>query len=169
MDDTTSATTIRIRRLGRGPADRARVAELQSHCSAYDLKMRFGYPRARPENVDWSLPRGRRDVASLILVDGTPCGTFCCRAGRHGYELAGIVAEPWQRRGLGRAGLLWTLARLPHGAVVMGQIDAVNVAARRLLQRCVAGVAFDFDSETVSFEFSRISAREGCCKPVVLH
>lgn len=143
-----------VRRLRPSPGDRLQVARLLARCTAADLKLRFGNPIQRVENMRWVLPRTDRDVTTLVTVAGVACGTFTCfRSDDGGYELAGIVASPWQRRGHGSRALACTLAQLPPDSPVRGQIDTVNTAAHRLLRRVVGEIDMQYLGEIVTFEF----------------
>lgn len=116
--------------------------------------MRFGSPLPLPENVRWVLPRTDDDITTLVSVAGVACGTVTCfRDQDGGYELAGFIATPWQRRGHGSRALAWTLAQLPPGAVVRGQLDTINTAARHLLRRIVPDIRLCYLGEQVDFDF----------------
>ncbi|MFJ7214701.1 GNAT family N-acetyltransferase [Amycolatopsis sp. NPDC098790] len=131
---------IEVRELGDCPADRDRVAALVAACSPESLRRRFlmGGP-AVPAEV---FRRYRRFLfagtpALLALRDGVPVGLLNFVAETPGEAEIGIlVADAWQRRGIGSAlaRWLWTSGRWP-GWTVRATARAGNTGAEALLLR----------------------------------
>ncbi|WP_372664678.1 GNAT family N-acetyltransferase [Amycolatopsis kentuckyensis] len=131
---------IEVRELGDHPADRDRVAALVAACSPESLRLRFlmGGP-ARPAEV---FRRYQRFLlagtpALLALRDGVPVGLLNFAAETPGEAEIGIlVADPWQRQGIGSAltRWLWASGRWP-GWTVRATVRAGNTGAEALLLR----------------------------------
>nr|WP_245633878.1 GNAT family N-acetyltransferase [Amycolatopsis jejuensis] len=133
------------------PATAGSVADLVHACSPESLRRRFTLPRTlEPGSV---LARYERfllaGTALVAEVAGTPAGLLnAVPDGERRAELGLLVADGWQRRGIGR-GLValvtegaqwrgWTL----HATVQQG-----NVAAEGLLRACGFGFAPAFAGE----------------------
>jgi RimJ/RimL family protein N-acetyltransferase len=131
---------IRIRELGEHPADRERVAALVAACSPDSLRRRFlmGGP-AEPAEI---FRRYRRFLlagspALLAFRGGTPVGLLNFVVVNPGEAEIGIlVADAWQRQGIGSALSRWLPAsgRWP-GWTVRGTVQAGNAGAEALLLR----------------------------------
>ncbi|WP_329046718.1 GNAT family N-acetyltransferase [Amycolatopsis sp. NBC_01488] len=131
---------IDIRELGDHPADRERVAALVAACSPESLRLRFlmGGP-AEPGDV---FRRYRRFLlagtpALLAVRDGRPVGLLNFVAETPGEaEIGVLVADPWQRQGIGSAltRWLWASGQWP-GWTVRATVRAGNTGAETLLLR----------------------------------
>jgi GNAT superfamily N-acetyltransferase len=132
---------IEVRELGDG--DRDRVAALVAACSPASLRRRFlmGGP-AEPAEVfrryqHFLLAGPPCGVALLATWDGVPAGLLNVVSETPGQAEAGIlVADPWQRRGVGSAlsRWLWASGRW-RGWTVRATVQAGNVGAEALLLR----------------------------------
>ncbi|AEK42894.1 membrane protein [Amycolatopsis mediterranei] len=132
----TMTTVIEV-----GSADRACVATLVAACSPDSLRRRFmmGGP-ARPAEVFQRYQRfllaGPPDgVALLAHRGGTPVGLLNCVSPTPGEAEIGIlVADAWQRRGIGSAlsRWLWDSGRWA-GWTVRATVQAGNAGAEALL------------------------------------
>jgi GNAT superfamily N-acetyltransferase len=134
---------IEIRELGDRPADRECVAALVAACSPDSLRRRFimGGP-AEPGQIfrryqRFLLAGPPGGVALLATRDGVPAGLLNFVTENPGEAEIGIlVADAWQRRGIGSAlsRWLWASGRWP-GWTVRGTVQAGNIGAEALLLR----------------------------------
>ncbi|WP_410565213.1 GNAT family N-acetyltransferase [Amycolatopsis sp. cmx-4-61] len=125
-----------------GPADHACVAALVEACSPDSLRRRFlmGGP-ARPAEVFQRYQRfllaGPPDgVALLALCGGVPVGLLNFVSETPGQaEIGVLVADAWQRRGIGSAlsRWLWASGRWP-GWTVRATVQSGNTGAEALLR-----------------------------------
>ncbi|UOZ05137.1 GNAT family N-acetyltransferase [Amycolatopsis sp. WQ 127309] len=134
---------IEIRELGARPADRECVAALVAACSPGSLRRRFmmGGP-AEPGEIfrryhRFLLAGPPGGVALLATSGGVPVGLLNFVAETPGTaELGILVADAWQRRGVGSALSRWLQAsgRWP-GWTVRATVQAGNAGAETLLLR----------------------------------
>jgi GNAT superfamily N-acetyltransferase len=131
---------IEVRELGDRPADRECVAALVAACSPDSLRRRFmmGGP-AEPGAVFRRYGRFLLAGAPALLATrgGTPVGLLNFVAVTPGEAEIGIlVADPWQRQGIGSAlaRWLWASGKFP-GWTVRGTVWAGNAGAEALLLR----------------------------------
>jgi GNAT superfamily N-acetyltransferase len=131
---------IEIRELGDHPADRECVAALVAACSPDSLRRRFmmGGP-AEPGEVFRRYGRFLLAGAPALLATrgGVPAGllNFVAVTPREA-ELGILVADPWQRQGIGSAlaRWLWASGKFP-GWTVRGTVWAGNAGAEALVLR----------------------------------
>ncbi|WIX99389.1 GNAT family N-acetyltransferase [Amycolatopsis mongoliensis] len=131
---------IEIRELGDRRADRECVAALVAACSPESLRRRFmmGGP-AEPGEVFRRYGRFLLAGALALLATrgGVPVGLLNFVAVTAGEAEIGIlVADPWQRQGIGSAlaRWLWASGRFP-GWTVRGTVRAGNKGAEALVLR----------------------------------
>ncbi|WP_245805133.1 GNAT family N-acetyltransferase [Amycolatopsis australiensis] len=129
---------MKIRELGGGPADRECVAALVAACSPESLRLRFlmGGP-AEPGEVFRRYERFllAGTPALLAVRGGVPAGLLNFVAETPGEaEIAVLVADPWQRQGIGSAltRWLWASGRF-RGWTVRATVRAGNAGAEALL------------------------------------
>ncbi|NKQ59297.1 GNAT family N-acetyltransferase [Amycolatopsis sp. K13G38] len=137
-------TTVIARELRGAAGDLAEVGRLVLACSAASLRRRF-WLGGEPDPAE-ILARYQRfflagppdGVALLALVDGTPAGllNLVPDTTPRLAELGVLVADPWQRRGLGN-GLTGWLRRSGRwrGWTVHASVQDNNGAAIALLRR----------------------------------
>jgi GNAT superfamily N-acetyltransferase len=134
---------MEIRELGDRPADRECVAVLVAACSPDSLRRRFmmGGP-AEPGEIfrryqRFLLAGPRGGVALLATSGGIPVGLLNFVTETPGTaELGILVADAWQRRGIGSAlsRWLWASGRWPEWTV-RATVQAGNSGAEALLLR----------------------------------
>ncbi|MEU8633939.1 GNAT family N-acetyltransferase [Amycolatopsis sp. NPDC048633] len=131
---------MEIRELGDRPADRECVAALVAACSPDSLRRRFmmGGP-AEPAEVFRRYGRFLLAGSPALLATrgGVPVGLLNFVAETPGEaELGILVADPWQRQGVGSAlaRWLWASGKFP-GWTVRGTVWAGNAGAEALLLR----------------------------------
>ncbi|WP_410674033.1 GNAT family N-acetyltransferase [Amycolatopsis sp. cmx-4-68] len=131
---------IEIRELGDRPADRERVAALVAACSPDSLRRRFlmGGP-AEPGEIFRRYGRFLCAGAPALLATrgGVPVGLLNFAEVSPGEAEIGIlVADPWQRQGIGSAlaRWLWASGRWP-GWTVRATVWEGNAGAEALLRR----------------------------------
>ncbi|WP_244180027.1 GNAT family N-acetyltransferase [Amycolatopsis pretoriensis] len=131
---------ITIRELGVHPADRECVAALVAACSPESLRRRFlmGGP-AEPDEVFRRYGRFLLAGAPALLATrgGLPVGllNFAAVAPREA-EIGILVADAWQRRGIGSALARWLWASGKfRGWTVRATVRAGNAGAEALLLR----------------------------------
>jgi GNAT superfamily N-acetyltransferase len=132
---------IEIRELGAGDADRECVAALVAACSPDSLRRRFmmGGP-AEPAEIfrryqRFLLAGPPGGVALLATRGGIPVGLLNFVAEHPGEaEIGVLVADPWQRQGIGGAlsRRLWASGRWA-GWTVRATVLAGNAGAEALL------------------------------------
>ncbi|WP_460439205.1 GNAT family N-acetyltransferase [Amycolatopsis stemonae] len=129
---------IAIRELGARPADRECVAALVAACSPESLRRRFlmGGP-AEPGEIFRRYERFLLAGSPALLAtrNGVPVGLLNFAAPAPGEAEIGIlVADPWQRQGIGSAltRWLWASGRFP-GWTVRATVRAGNTGAEALL------------------------------------
>lgn len=133
---------VLVRELIDPVAARVEITRFVQHCGGTALAQRFFLPRPLdPREVlanyrRYLLPDPPHRVALMAFADDMPVGLLNVLTTRPGAaEAAVMVAESWQRRGIGRA---LTAAALSDGRwagwTVRVHIQHANVPVRRLLQ-----------------------------------
>jgi GNAT superfamily N-acetyltransferase len=157
-----------------GVEARRLVTRLVARCSAASLGARLFLPEARVAGRDLvTLLVGPADGWTYLAVDdGRPVGLLnLARAGAGVVEAGVLVADRWQRRGLGRALLRHALVHGPGpGTVVRVAVQADNAAALGMLRslglprRLVATAPGEYHFELLSASAS-VSASVGVRAP----
>ena len=132
------------------PADASAVGRLFGRLSAESLYRRFFSPISRREEFTSSLLRvdSLEREAVAAVEDGEIVGVaqYSRRPGAEEAELAILVADGWQRQGLGTrmiAALSQTALR--HGVTAFAvDVQGDNYGAHRLLRRVAPGMRLAF-------------------------
>ncbi|GAA3586433.1 hypothetical protein GCM10022222_83900 [Amycolatopsis ultiminotia] len=139
------------------PATADTVAEVVRACSPESVRRRFTLGRA--PDPDQVLVRYHRFLlAGVALVaerDGVPAGLLnAVPDGERTVELGLLVADPWQRQGIGR-GLVGLVTGGPRwrGRTVHATVQAGNAAAEGPLRSCGFRVVPGFGWAEREFEF----------------
>jgi GNAT superfamily N-acetyltransferase len=151
-----SGDRLRLRQLQAGDAERLR--RFGGRLSPETIYRRFLSPMPRCE---WLLPRlmdvdhwDREAIVALAGDEIVAVARYGRRPGAGTADVAVVVADDWQHRGLGRL-LLGRLARLARRRGVgafTGTIAGENYAAQRLVGALAPGKPFQFAGGEVEFE-----------------
>ena len=165
MIQIESATANRPGLVALEPSDGDKVARLFGRLSAESLYRRFFSPIARPEQFAAALLRvDQRDRVAIAAVDGgeiVGVAQYARSKGRSEADLAIVVADAWQRQGIGTR----LVAALADRAMSQGitafavDVQGDNLASIRLLRRVAPGIRLAF-SEGVGEGSFRLSASE---------
>jgi GNAT superfamily N-acetyltransferase len=121
-----------------GCAGRRLVARLAARCSQESLSARFFLPASRRVGRPLLelLPGPAEGRAYLAMDDGRPTGLVnVAPSGPHEVEIAVLVADRWQHRGIGRALLEHALADPKWaGQTVHAAVRPDNIAVLTLLR-----------------------------------
>ena len=165
MIQIESATANRPGLVALEPSDSDKVARLFGRLSAESLYRRFFSPIARPEQFAAALLRvDQRDRVAIAAVDGgeiVGVAQYARSKGRSEADLAIVVADAWQRQGIGTR----LVAALADRAMSQGitafavDVQGDNHASIRLLRRVAPGIRLAF-SEGVGEGSFPLSASE---------
>ena len=165
MIQIESATASRPGLVALEPSDSDKVARLFGRLSAESLYRRFFSPIARPEQFAAALLRvDQRDRVAIAAVDGgeiVGVAQYARSKGRSEADLAIVVADAWQRQGIGTR----LVAALADRAMSQGitafavDVQGDNLASIRLLRRVAPGIRLAF-SEGVGEGSFPLSASE---------
>ena len=132
------------------PADATAVGRLFNRVSTESLYRRFFSPISRPDQFTSSLLRVDRleREAVAAVEDGEIIGVaqYSRRPGAEEAELAILVADDWQRQGLGtRMIAALSQTALGHGVKAFAvDVQGDNYGAHRLLRRVAPGLRLAF-------------------------
>lgn len=121
-------------------------------CSNADIQARFGRSRPVAKLVEWLIPVHPRDLVLVAVTpDDDPVGLANANLAGPGLrELAVLVPEAWQRRGVGT--FLVESIRSTATETLVGRMSAANHAARHLLNRTASDARSNVVWDEVEFE-----------------
>ena len=131
------------------PGDGQAVARLFDRLSAESIYRRFFSPVQGPDRLRASLQRlDHHDREAMAAVEGVAIAQWVRPAGSCAADLAIVVADDWQRQGIGTRLVAALAARAAAEGITRFSVDIQgdNYGALRLFKRAAPGSRLTFSS-----------------------